>query len=956
VHPQQANPQKKLRCGVSPAGPAAALEERTIRFGPFQFVRSQRLLLRSGQQVRLGNRALDLLSILTARAGSVIPKEELIAHAWPHTIVEEISLRVHIAALRRALGDGQTGNRYILNIVGRGYSFVAPVQLERLLEVQNVEPPPAPRKPDLPALLTRVVGRESEVSALTQTVRTRRLVTIVGPGGMGKTTLALAIAHGLCDSFDDAAHFLDMAAINDPTLISNALAAALSVNVAAQNPLPDLMAFLRDRNVLLVLDNCEHVLTAVATLVEYILKGARGVHILATSREPLSAEGEWQHRLPALSVPRTVAGITAEEAIKFDAVALFVERVTCGSSDFELSKANAPVVSDICRRLDGNPLAIELAAARVNLLGVQELAARLEEQFFIITNSRRRSVPRHQTLRATLDWSYALLTPTEHTVFERLSLFNSYFTPEGAAMLAARGGLSAGAVYGAVMSLAAKSLLATEHSGTTVRHRLLYTTRVYAFEKLTKSADFADAFQWHADYVARQLQRAAVDWETLARPQWTAQYESTMEDLRSALDWAFSAHGEKVLGADLTAASVAFGEHLGVPDEFCDLIEHALTWLEAFQVRQHALETQLRVALAGLKSSGESAERGWAIAHAGESSDMTGIARYKICPMLHKSIHHIENGQYGAALENARNLANGVSRIADPLATLVSDKLMAQALHFFGDHAAARRVAERVLSSTSTTVPIAYGSTHVDIRVTMRVVIARALWLGGRPERALETVNECLEYATADGPFALCQALAIAACPIALWHGDHSEAHRLVTLLLEQAARYRLHHWQSYGRFYAQATMASEADGCGNLPDLIELQQKGTSKRLILDTLATIDWRLVESAITRSNLDGAEGWCAPELVRIEGERLLIAQTADAARMAERAFARSMELARTQGALAWRLRGAMSLARLWSAQGDPRRAREVLSATLGLFEEGRGTRDVQQALALLDALR
>jgi DNA-binding winged helix-turn-helix (wHTH) protein len=254
---------------VNPINPASASGKQTVRFGPFQFAPNQRLLLESGKEVRIGNRALDILIVLIEQAGKVVTKEELIAYAWPNTIVEEINLRVHIAALRRALGDGQTGSRYIVNIVGRGYSFVAPLIPQ---DAQSIATPKFSHKHDLPASLTRMVGREADVKQLTELVRTRRSVTIVGAGGVGKSTLALAVASQLLDAYHDGMHFVDLAAIANAALLPTALAAAIGLSVPTEDPIPELVRYLQDKNMLLVFDNCEHLIAAVSTVTERLLR------------------------------------------------------------------------------------------------------------------------------------------------------------------------------------------------------------------------------------------------------------------------------------------------------------------------------------------------------------------------------------------------------------------------------------------------------------------------------------------------------------------------------------------------------------------------------------------------------------------------------------------------------------------------------------------------------------
>src|SRR5882757_2922527 len=376
---------------------------RAISFGPFLLLAEQRLLLAGDRPVRLGNRAFDILVFLVERAGEVVSKEELIARAWPRIFVEEANLKIQVSALRRALGDGQGGNRYVLTVVGRGYNFVAPIRIE---EPSRVSPSPtiAPTAlHNLPLATIRMIGREETAATLISQLSQQRLTTIVGPGGVGKTTVALAVAERMIDAYEQGVRLVDLAPLRDTRLVASAVATVLGLEMRTEDPLPGLVAELRDSRMLLLLDNCEHVLDAAAGLAAAILSGAPGVTILATSREPLGVPGERVHRLGPLSSPEPSSGLTATKAAAFPAVQLFVERVAAIVEDFALTDANARLVVAICRKLDCLPLAIEFAAPRVEVLGVEGLAAGLDDSLPLLTARRRTSMPRYRTMRAVVD-------------------------------------------------------------------------------------------------------------------------------------------------------------------------------------------------------------------------------------------------------------------------------------------------------------------------------------------------------------------------------------------------------------------------------------------------------------------------------------------------------------------------------------------------------------------------
>src|SRR6266403_1178623 len=428
------------------------MDEETFAFGSFRLIPAQRMLFEDGKPLRLGSRALDILVTLVESAGETIRKEQLIARTWADTVVDAGALRVHVAALRKALGDGQAGKRYIANIPGRGYSFIAPVMREQR------QPAIAPTngaavRGNLPASLTRIVGRDDIIATLAAQLAQRRLLTLVGPGGIGKTTVALAVAESVGASNEEGVWFVELASLPDPDLVTSALGNVLGVSLPGANPISGLAGWLRDKRALIVLDSCEHVIGAVAAIAEAILKAAARVSILATSREPLRAEAEWLHRLSSLELPPRSDDLTPDGALQYSAVQLFNER----------------------------------ALAIIDGFGVKGLAARLDDRFAVLTSGRRTALPRHQTLRAAMDWSYEVLPEAEQVILRRLAVFRGDFTMDTAAAVATDERITTADVFEGVANLAAKSLVATDVSGHITYHRLLDTTRTYALEKLSES-------------------------------------------------------------------------------------------------------------------------------------------------------------------------------------------------------------------------------------------------------------------------------------------------------------------------------------------------------------------------------------------------------------------------------------------------------------------------------------
>jgi predicted ATPase/DNA-binding winged helix-turn-helix (wHTH) protein len=462
---------------------------RAILFGPFRLLPAQRLLLRNSEPVRLGSRAFDILTALLDRPGELVTKNELISRVWPHIYVEEGSLKVQVSLLRRVLGDGKGDVRYVATDPGRGYRFVSPVTFADDPHPSTAAVAATKPRSNLPTRLTRPVGQAAITDRLAEWLPERRLLTLAGPGGIGKTTLALELAERVIDTYEHGVWLIDLAPLGNSHLVPSAVAAALGIMLRSEEPLPELVAFIRDKRMLLVLDNCEHVIASAEALASALLKGAPHLQILATSREPLRAEGEHLYRVPPLAIPPASPRVNARGALSFPAVQLFVERAARALGEFELSDADAPRVADICRKLDGIPLAIELAAARVAAFGVRGVAVRMEDCLGLLTFGYRTAPPRHQSMQATLEWGYRLLSDREQSILCRLSIFAASFTLGAAASVAADPGHSESEIIDHVLELVAKSLIIADVQGAEPRLRLPETMRAYAWAKLAESGE-----------------------------------------------------------------------------------------------------------------------------------------------------------------------------------------------------------------------------------------------------------------------------------------------------------------------------------------------------------------------------------------------------------------------------------------------------------------------------------
>jgi predicted ATPase/DNA-binding winged helix-turn-helix (wHTH) protein len=930
-----------------------------ISFGPFRLVATQRLLEKDGVPLNLGSRALDLLIALIERATEVVSKRELMAKVWPNLVVDEGSLRFHIASLRRVLGDGQSGGRYVANVAGRGYCFVAPIW-RPAAKLPLVERFVGDRPANLPTRLSRMVGRDETAQAISAQVLDRRFVTVVGPGGIGKTTVAVSVAHALFAKFGGALHFVDLGALDDPSLVPSAIASTLGLSVKADSPIQALLSFVRDQRMLLVLDSCEHVIEAAASVAERIFKEASQVHILATSRESLRVEGEQVHRLPPLGCPPDATGLKAAEAMSFPAVQLFVERVAAGGNPFVLNDADAPIVADLCRRLDGIALAVELAASRVAALGIRGTAALLDSQIRLLWQGRRTALPRHQTLGATLDWSHNLLSEFERMVLRRLAVFVGNFSLEAARSIAAETPVERGQVVEVVASLVAKSLVATEIGSTSVRCRLLDTTRAYALDRLIRSGEAAAVALRHATYYRELLERTDSAASRLSKPQVAAVHREHVSNVRAALEWSFSTEGDLDLGTALAAASAPLFLETS-------LLNECRVWMERSVAARDAvpwdpcreMEIQAALALSIMFTEGDCEEVRAAMLNALALADELKYPsiQMRLLGALHIFLTRI--GDFHGALALARRSKGVAKVIRDPAATLVADWMLGISYHFVGTQCGAREHCETVLHPQASRD----GDLIHCHRIRTLVTLARTLWLQGHADRAANVARQSLDEAgTLTHPVRLCIIL-IYAAPVFLWIGDWPTAEAIIERLIAHAERHSLAPYRAVGVGLKGELSLRRGDvdaGIRLLRTCLETLHADPifladlSEGLAMAGQGDEAMAIIDEAIAHNERNG-ESFHTPEILRIKGELLASAPGANLSE-AEDWLSRSLQLARRQSALAWELRTAMSLALLRRMQDRHDEAGGALAAVYDRFTEGFETSDLRAARRLFDELK
>ena len=524
----------------------------SLRFGRIEVRPRERQLLIEGAPASVGARALDVLLALIDRRDRLVAKTELLDLVWPGLVVEENNLQVQISSLRKLLGP-----QIIATIPGRGYRFTAALSGEAGHGLSAARPDsaeghfPAVRRTNLPDELPMLYGRDEDLAALRSLMEQHRFVTILGAGGIGKSRLAQAAAHACAGQYPDGAWMVELAGLSEPPLLASTIAGVLDIRIASQDTaLEELAAGIAPRTMLLVLDNCEHLLDAVAQLVEVVMRAAPRVTLLATSQEPLHAPEEQQFRVVPLAVP---SESEASGALEYGAVALFEARVRAVDPRFTLNDESVKLAIDICRRLDGLPLAIELAAARVGTLGLRSVRDKLDARFKLLTGGSRATLRRHQTLRAALEWSHGLLNEAERIVFRRLGVFAGGFTMELAQTVAGDGQLDEWAVLDHMSALVDKSLVVAD-PGKSPRYRLLESARAFALEQLA-AGETAEALRRHAmgmlDFL-RQIDEINLEGE-LRTDQYAALVVPEVDNLRAARAWATGEDGDLKVAIALAA-------------------------------------------------------------------------------------------------------------------------------------------------------------------------------------------------------------------------------------------------------------------------------------------------------------------------------------------------------------------------------------------------------------------
>ena len=940
--------------------------EDGISFGPFTLAASERLLTRGGIRVALGARALDILVALVSTPNEIVSKKDLMSRVWPDVTVEEGSLRFHMASLRKALGDGKDGARYITTVPGRGYCFVASVAQEghpgNGVSASGIFP-----HANLPTRLSRIVGRDEDVVRLSAELIASRFVTIVGVGGVGKTTVAVAVAHHLEAAFAGSVLFVDLGMLSNAKLTATAVASMVGLSVQSDDAIPSLIAYLRDKRILIVLDTCEHLIEAVAALAASIVEAAPQVHILATSRETLRVEGEHVYRLDALACPPDDVELTAAVVRQFPATQLFVERAVASGAHLRVSDVEAPIVVDICRKLDGVALAIELAARRVDTYGLQQTAALLDQRLTLLWQGSRTAPPRHKTLHAALDWSYGLLSEVERMVLRRLAVFVGHFTLDAALEVVTSAALDRSTVFGAIDNLVAKSMVATHPIGAMMRYRLLDTTRAYSLDISIDDAEAAELAVRHATYYKRWLEQTGSEWATLSTGVERTPHFAALNNVRAALEWSFGESGDIGIGIGLAAAAAPVFLAMSLLTECHRWSKRAILALDETGrsgPQEMHLQTALGVSLMFTRGGQDAARvalnRSLTIAEAhGRPLDEVRV----LGPL---SMFYLRTGNFSAALNHAKRCSYLAQKAGDDLAIELARSVLGTSFHLTGDLEGARMEFEAVLGrgprgqSGTTAIHLGFEGKYLA-----GAILARTLWLQGYPAQAVERARQTVKDAAAmDHSLTLSIAL-IWAISVFLWTGDLQSAEKHIEWVISRASSHSLAPYLAVGRGLQGELAVRRGDpkhGVETLQNSLRILHAAPYELLTtpldmslaqgLMALSRHDESisLTDETIRRVEANGDEMYM-PELLRVKGT-MLLAQARHNRDEAEGHLAKSLELSRIHGSRAWELRTATNLAALCADQGRAGDARALLLPVLAQFTEGWDTADLRAAKLLL----
>lgn len=912
-------------------------------FGPFELDPQRLELRRDGARLQLGARTCRVLLALVERAGRVVSPAELLSAAWPGVYVEEINIRVHIVALRKAL-SGVGRDVEITTIPREGYLLSASVSLAR-----GAKAPAAPRQCP-PKRLAQIVGRQDDLDHLGRLLSTHRIVTIIGTGGIGKTALALAATERLGDADADCA-FVDFSTSVSSLHVTARIVEALKLEGTPNDVNAHILHALKPRKILLVFDNCEHVIEGVASIVVGLMNGTDGVSILATSREPLHIPGECVFSLEPLRCAPEGAPLTAESAVHYAANRMFVEAASLRANAFAINDSNASLLSEVCRRLDGIPLALELAAAAHDTMTIGELARRLDDRFAILTRGMRTALPRHRTLQAAIDWSYDALKPDQALLMRRLGVFPGRFTADDARAVAADGDLPAVLVHHGLADLTAKSLLTVDVSGETATFRFLETLRVYARLKLFESEDAATIPARFVDHTLVQL--GAIRSFEESDPELKREYNEILDNWRAAHDWTTRTN-DWLIALQLLDAGIDLCQTLNLKPEFVHRSGSTLGLVPPDVHDDAALQMEMNVCNRRAEMLIDMQPPCFVEMTEATASRCLDLAMRlnSVEQQMRALVSLTVAAQCAANREKIRVRTSQTyefaQRVKKPEFMRTAHYLNGFDRYNNGDaHGALNELDNALVGAVAANSLKHAAFDHVP---SVRIYRARALWARGEFLSSLDEIEEAHRSAM-DGGHA--PTLAFVAwggrLMIYLWAGAVDRAAASAQLFEDLAREHSNPGWASYIPSMREAverfSRGERSYGAGPFNWSPHVSSQA-------DVMTSLHCAFHRPADLQRIDETPQHWCAPEHLRSAGEHHLAAGRPNDA---EVFFRRALSLSISQRNAAWEIRATLSLALLRMQQEQFADARSLLDPMIHRFADPHLNADLVYATDLLSRL-
>jgi predicted ATPase/DNA-binding winged helix-turn-helix (wHTH) protein len=913
-------------------------------FGAFELNPERSVLLRDGASVRIGSRAFVLLSALVERAGQVISNEELTARVWADINVSESNLRVHLAAIRKILNGGDKSVESIVTIPGVGYRFVLPVAVQKATIRQR-------NSSNVPALLAELIGRDAVIEDVLENINRFRFVSIIGSGGIGKTSLALAVSASAISRYDDGACLVDLTPLDNSSSLPIAVASALKLSSSHGSDEAGVVDHLRTRKMLLVFDNCEHLIEAAACLAERLLSQCPDLHLLTTSREPLRAQGEFVRRLlPLQSPPVGDPSLSMAEAMSFPAVQLFLNRAASTHSNFVLREGDAAELAELCAKLDGIPLAIELAAAWVDSFDIKTLVRELDNCLEFLTRGRRTAQERHRTLRATLDWSFRLLTNSEQLLFVRLGVFRSSFKRDAVLAIAVDQLLNAEDVLDGLANLAAKSLVVVTSDEAGPLYRLLDTTRVYANEKLVDLGESDRIRRLHANYF-NELIKEMDSQRIPAMPAHHSTYSRIVDELRAAIPWCLSPTGDPALGVEIITSSAYLWSELSLLEDYKRYADQAMM---VIRKSPNSAREELRLlnatgpaiyeTLGSVPELHKTAVRILELAvHLDDRTVMKG-------GLLSMWRYHHGRGEYLEALEISEKIREFLE--SNPSNDLWWIPLKSLSLLYLGRITEARSILAEIddrIPFPDFDITASYG---YNVSVAINGALARILWLLGMPDSASACAEACVNSALAAGnDVGICFGLTLAGCPISLWQRDFHAFDRYFCLLKEHAVRSKSVYWNQYVQVFQIGLSAARAPSASS--ELLATAHTSRWDYRHWENFSVLGEGFAPEAFVQRALHDRSWWCSAEILRLHALGLRQRASRNEISRVRTLLCSALEIAREQRALSWELRTAKSLLETATSPSEAQEARRLVKGLLGDFTEGFDSEDFSTAEKLVE---